>query len=75
MADKMVAESTIYFFLISAEVNAVNSCAHSRGVKGEDGLNFRKKLAVQMMEYNIDDDLIHRSPIRVRNTRARMSMS
>ncbi len=28
-----------------------------------------------MIENNVDDDLIHRSPIRVRSTRARMSVS
>jgi hypothetical protein len=28
-----------------------------------------------MLENNLDNELIHRSPIRARNTRARMSMS
>jgi hypothetical protein len=63
------------FFLSVAEVNAVNSRERSRGVEGEAGLDFRRILAVKMMENNIDDNLIHRSPVRVRNTRARMSVS
>ena len=29
----------------------------------------------ELCENNIDDDLIHRSPVRVRNTRERMSVS
>ena len=63
------------FFSLVAEVNAVNSHARSRGVKGDAGLEFRRKLAVQMLENNLDNELIHRSPIRARNTRARLSVS
>ena len=47
-------------FLLVAEGNAVNSW---------------RNLAVHLLENNIDEELIHRSPTRAKNTRARASIS
>ena len=63
------------FFLSVAEVNAVNSRARARGVEGDAGLDFRRNLAVQMLENNLDQGFNNRSPIRAKNTRARASIS
>ncbi len=62
-------------FLSVVEVNAVNSWARARGVEGDVGWDFQRNLATQMLENNLDQDLIHRSPIRARNTRTRASIT
>ena len=51
-----------------AEVNAVtvNSWTYSRGTEDDAGLDFRKTLAIQMLENTIDHKLVDRSPMMAR---------
>ncbi|KAL7481279.1 LOW QUALITY PROTEIN: hypothetical protein ACHAW6_006960 [Cyclotella cf. meneghiniana] len=62
-------------FTFFIAVNAENSLACARGVEGDAGLDFQRNLVVQLLENNYDKELIHRSPIRAKNTRARASIS
>jgi hypothetical protein len=62
------------FFLSVAEVNAVNSCGRARGLPADPTLDFRRELALQLMENHVGVDMIPRSPTRARATRARVSM-
>jgi hypothetical protein len=71
----MVAKSNIHislFFLSVAEANAAQSFTCARGIEGIAELDFRRKLAVQMLKNNLDHELVHRSPIRARDARARV---
>ena len=61
------------FFLGIAEVNAVNSRARARGLAAEPTLDFRRELALQLLENHVGVDMIPRSPTRARPTRGRVS--